>query len=298
MLRGLPPEALEYKPKGAVPADKFQAAYAKAPDDRGYIFSVNGAAWWITADTAGSVVPYAVEDGRPLKWGNGRAALEPPPGGDKTNNTASGVAYAGGKVYVSWEKRNRLGVYDAKSGDLKETWPVNGPRRLAVRSDGVVVVISEGRVLRVRSTDFSRLSQPPPEPLPTKVGTTNVIDSPSSVALDSDGNIYVANCGALQNVSVFNRDGKYLRSIGQPGGRPTRGRYDPTGMYMPGGIAVDKQDKLWVAETTDSPKRFSVWDAKTSSFVKEFFGSANYFGWACMDPKKPDEIYCHNVLWK
>src|SRR6185436_20241229 len=55
---------------------------------------------------------------------------------------------------------------------------------------------------------------------------------------------------------------------------------------------------LWAAETTDSPKRISVWDTKTGELINEFFGGSAYFGWAYMDPRHADELYCHNVIWK
>ncbi len=42
----------------------------------------------------------------------------------------------------------------------------------------------------------------------------------------------------------------------------------------------------------------SVWDAKTGGFKKEFFGGCDYFAYGFIDPKKPDEILVHNVLWK
>jgi hypothetical protein len=77
-------------------------------------------------------------------------------------------------------------------------------------------------------------------------------------------------------------------------------------MYMPGGIAVDKTGQLWVTETTDAPKRISVWDAGTHStgsgqagaFKREFFGGCSYFAYGFIDPAKPDQILVNNVLWK
>jgi hypothetical protein len=32
--------------------------------------------------------------------------------------------------------------------------------------------------------------------------------------------------------------------------------------------------------------------------VNEFFGGSGYFGWAHLDPRHSDELYCHNVIWK
>ncbi|MEW6756180.1 MAG: hypothetical protein AB1505_35185, partial [Candidatus Latescibacterota bacterium] len=117
-------------------------------------------------------------------------------------------------------------------------------------------------------------------------------------AVDGGGRLFVANCGRRQDVSVFAADGRLVRTIGAPGGRPRVGRYRQDGMLEPGGIALDARGRLWVSETLDAPKRHSVWNAKSGVFAEEFFGGSAYFGWAWMDPERPDEVYCHNVLWK
>jgi len=232
-----------------------------------------------------SVKVFDTKDGRPLNWGNGKPSLAPLPGGDAKTNVAKAVACSKATVYVSWTARNAVGVYDAASGDLKETWEVPAPTRLVVRADGSVAVMSEGKVLAVGKGKASPL-----------IGEH--LDAPTGLAIAADDTLYVANGGKLQNVSVFDAKGKFLRSLGKDGGRPRVGRYDPSGILEPGGIALDKEGHLWVAETLDGPKRHSVWDAKTGGLVAEFFGGSSYFGWAYMDPKHPDELYCHNVLWK
>ena len=106
-----------------------------------------------------------------------------------------------------------------------------------------------------------------------------------SLAADAAGIIYVANAGALQNVSVFDATGHYLRAIGKTGGRPRVGNYDSAGMLEPGGMAVDREGKLWVAESLDSPKRISVWDTHTGALQQEFFGGSEYSTFVSIDAK-------------
>jgi hypothetical protein len=236
-------------------------------------------------DFAHQVKVFDAKDCRPLNWGNGNPALQPPPEGDPLTNNASGVAYAKGKVYVAYASRDLIAVYDALSGALLESWNVRAPHRLTVRPDGSLAVISDGRVLAA-----------------TKEGATPFIatglDQPVAITSAADGALYVANRGALQNIAVFDGTGKYLRSIGKAGGRARIGRYEKDGLLEPGGITLDKAGNLWAAETLDAPKRHSVWDPKSGTLLNEFFGASSYFGWAYMDPKHPDELYCHNVLWK
>jgi hypothetical protein len=231
-----------------------------------------------------SVKVFDAKDGRPLNWGNGKPFLAPPEGGDDKTNVAAAVAYCRGLVYVSWTVRDLVASYDVQ-GNLKEARRIPRPGRLAAHPHGVLVV-TKGESVKL-------LAGKGPD------GTLSEhVEEPAGVAVDADGSIYVANAGRLQNISVFDAKGNYLRSIGKPGGRPRVGRYDAGGILEAGGIAIDKAGNLWVAETLDGPKRHSVWDTKTGKLVAEFFGGSSYFGWAYMDPRRPDELYCHNVLWK
>jgi hypothetical protein len=232
-----------------------------------------------------SVECYDLAEGRPLNFGNGKLQAELPAGGNDKSNTVSGLAHAAGTLYVALEKRNLLALIDPDRGTVKSNWNVPAPGRLAIRPDSSLAVISKGQVLEVKDGAVRPL-------------LADHLDEPISIAVDRSGTIYVANRGKLQNVSVFSGDGKYLRSIGKNGGRPRVGLFDKTGMLEPGGIAVDKAGKLWVAETLNYPKRLSVWDSKSGRLIDEFFGGSQYSTLVCMDPKHEDEVYCHMTVWK
>ncbi len=257
-------------------------------------------------------------DSRPINFGNGKPSLIAPAGGDVKSNQVSGLAYNDGKVFVSLGKRNLIAVYAAESGDLQGTLKVATPGPLAFAPDGAVLVVSKGMIRKL--TNPSPQSSPPrgeeaekiPSPLEGEGqgegGTgfiTDHLDSPVSLVADTNGMIYVANAGKSQSVAVFDATGKYQRTIGKPGGRPAVGKYDREGVYMPGGIALDEQNRLWVAETGDSPKRISVWDTSTPSTgsgqagknTAEYFGGSSYFGYGYIDSAKPGEMLAHNVLW-
>ncbi|MEI6520246.1 MAG: FlgD immunoglobulin-like domain containing protein [bacterium] len=231
------------------------------------------------------VAVYDAADSRPLNFGNGKPIADLPTGGDDKTNSVTGIAYIDGKLYVAISARNMIAVNDAVMGTLKETINVNNPGALAVAKDGSLLIVSDETILRLKDGK-------------TDTFIKEKIDKPFAVTTDAEGNIYISNRGSLQNISVFSADGKYLRSIGKTGGRPAKGKYEKDGMLEPGGLSVDAKANIWVAETLDSPKRFSVWNSKDGSLANEFFGGSAYFGWLWMDPKHPDEIYCHNTVWK
>ncbi len=224
-----------------------------------------------------------LKEARPIQLG-GKDSIAAPPGGDEQSNEVTGLACDGKTLFASYKARDLVARFDPKTGALVGTWSVPAPERLAPLADGRLAVVSGGTVLVLADG----------KPVAT---ITEMLDKPTGIAAFED-TIFVANAGELMNVSVFNGAGKYLRSIGKEGGRPAKGKYDPLGIYMPGGIAVDKTGQLWVAETTDAPKRISVWDAKTGAFKNEFFGGCEYFAYGFVDPAKPDEMLVHNVLWK
>jgi outer membrane protein assembly factor BamB len=259
---------------------KLTATYLASDGKR--IFAAGGRGFSVT----GGVIVMDIADSRPLSFGNGKAEIRAEfSDANATRNEVTGLLYHGGKIYASYRQRDKIAVFDAASGDFIETIDVPAPGRLAATRDGTLLVAGSDAVLAVQGGTARPL-------------IAEHIDAPVSVAVDSKGEIYVANRGKLQNISVFSADGTYLRSIGKPGGRLRVGRYDGAGILEPGGISIDAQGNLWVAETLDSPKRVSVWNTQTGELVNEFFGASAYATPVQMDPKHPDELFCHSVLWK
>jgi len=261
---------------------KTQALFMANDGKRLFVYDPNG------IQSVDGVQLLDTADGRPLNFGNGKPVLAAPPGGDKERNRVTGLAYANGHVFVSYAKRNLIGVFDAASGALIATWDVPEPGVIAGRPDGTLVGISAGKPVAVAGGKVAPLAGAAP----------GDIEMPSGISVAADGTIYVSNQGKLQDIAVLDATGKLLRRIGKAGGRPAVGKYDPSGLYEPGGLALDARGRLWVAEHADSPKRVSVWNAATGAFEKEYFGGCSYFAYAFINPAVPDEIYCHNVLWR
>ncbi len=239
-----------------------------------------------------------VATARPTRLANGVASFPPPPGGTDDDNRVTGLAWHDGILYVSYHDRNLIARFSTVDGELKEILEVPKPERLAVTPDGDLLVVSEGKVVSCPLSVVGGDADNNKQITDYRSLITEYLDDPQGIAVGSDGKIYVANRGNLQNVTVFDADGTYLHDIGKVGGRPAVGVYERQGMLAAGGIAMDEKNRLWVAETLDGPKRISVWDVKTGENREEYFGASGYFSYGFIDPDRPDEILAHHVLWE
>ena len=255
--------------------------------------------------------PNAIVDGEKKKGANGK----PPPVEKVKGVACDGMAWQDGKLYVANGEANEITVYDAKKGTITGKLSVPKPGGIAARPNGELLVISEGKVLRIASRESlvqenkdSRPATSDPQAM-----ITDHLDEPQDIAVGADGTIYVSNEGKLHNVSVFAKDGKFLKSIGKAGGRAMTGprlpaareaslaragKWDPDTFLNPRGLAVDSKGRLWVMEHDCSPKRVSVWDPATGKLLDEKFGPAFVSTPICMDPADPTRVYCQNVEWE
>ncbi len=93
-------------------------------------------------------------------------------------NRVTGLAWNGGRLYVSYAARNLIGVNDAATGKLLETWEVPAPGRLAMAPDGAVLALSQNAQV-VRVTDGT-----------VETVVTSGLDEPQGIAVDGEGKIY------------------------------------------------------------------------------------------------------------
>lgn len=260
---------------------------------------------------------YTLQDGRQTNftrgelWAEHNGEIEPTLGrGEKPPEKpvpapatfCDGLAWLKGKLYVADRSRDVIVVYEARQGTIVQRFGVPKVTRLAAFGPDLLAV-SEGRVVRVSGLDG--------KPQVT-VFAAERLDDPSGIAVAADGTVCVSNRGALHNVSVFAKDGRYVRSIGKPGGRAMAGAvqaegnvsrsragaWDADTLLNPGGLASDGKGRLWVTEHDFSPKRVSVWDLATGKLLDEKFGPCFVSTPACMDAADPTRVYTQNVEWE
>mgnify|MGYP001619255113 CR=1 FL=1 len=255
---------------------------------------------FVYLDMEKQIRAYGMADGKQINFLRGELWAEPNAVSNSTS--CSGLAWQDGKLYVADDVGNVVVVYDARQGKIVQRFEVQVPRSLSSFAKDLLAV-SGGKVVQIRGLDTK------PQVLPF---IQDHLDNPQDVAVGPDGAVYVSNEGKLHNVSVFDKDGKYVKSIGKAGGRAMTGPVQPVGnvsparagkwdgdtLLNPRGLAVDAHGRLWVMEHDFSPKRVSVWNPATDRLVDEKFGPAFVSTPACMDPADATRVYCQNVEWE
>jgi len=170
-----------------------------------------------------------------------------------------------------------------KVGDLL----VKSPQSLDFGPDGLLYVVTEGRVLRFKLDTGQRAAVKTPGV--GKIG---------AIAVDDNGYLYVADLGPDMQVKVFDKQGNLVRTAGKKGGRPDEGKFDPQGMRFMSSIDVDANGNIWVCESDDRPRRISVW-GKDGRLVKDYIGNTRYHGSGGMlNPTDPTIGYGDGMQFK
>lgn len=186
-----------------------------------------------------------------------------------------GLAASGDRLYASLYFENRLVVTDGEGKAVREI-ALDRPAGLAADPEGRIYAISGSHLVRLGS-----------EGRPVDLGVGGLA-APMGLAAGKDGLLYLSEWGREMNVKVVDPQGRLVRTIGRKGGRPLSGRYEPDGMFLPWGLALDGSGRLWVAEWDRSPRRVSVW-SREGQFLREFCGATYYAAMGCaIDPFHPE----------
>jgi len=212
-------------------------------------------------------------------WGDGRIA---------------GLAVQDGLLVFSQPASDSLYFYDTSKvsvgtkGTLVKRLTLGDVRGLVFDADGSLLVLI-GETLRrfeLNRDDYSLGKE--------TVLVDEGLEDPQQLMVALDGRIFVADWGESHQIKVFSAKGKRVQTIGTAG--PVRsGPYVKTHMNRPYGMALDSQDRLWVAERSRLPKRVSVWTSDDGNLERAFYGPTQYGGGGVLDPKDPSILYYANA---
>jgi hypothetical protein len=171
-----------------------------------------------------------------------------------------------------------LRFYDKRSATIIGELPVPKLGCIACDPAGTFHVWTDGKIARLIDGKLQPFI------------TTGLPEWAEAMAVDALGQVFLTERKA-QQVRVYAKDGKFLRTIGRAGGRAKFGKWQPDGLLNPLAIAVDSQGGLWVTEENDSPKRVSVWSVQ-GKLLKDFIGPTGYGGTgANADPDDPRRVF-------
>ncbi|HUU93445.1 MAG TPA: hypothetical protein VM238_19820, partial [Phycisphaerae bacterium] len=215
--------------------------------------------------------------------------------GAKAPERIEGMDAMGGKVYVSVPMgAGFVAVLDGATGAIQKLIDIEKPGFIRAVSDELVYVVQDRRNVVAVNPKTGAV-----KPVLTGLGGVG------GVTADEQGRLYVSVQGNVQQVLMFTADGKPAGAIGRKGGRPALGPWVQDGVLNPTGLVVDKEGKLWVAEQNETPKRFSVWqaragtDRKEGAFLREFFGPTHYgASGGAINPHDPNVMVGEGCEWR
>jgi hypothetical protein len=181
------------------------------------------------------------------------------------------VAYLGGEPPLDSRGSQRIEFYDTASGKLQSEVPIEHSGHVAFHPSGDLYAISGKQIVKVDRAAGKHAT------------FISDLESPTDLVFDSTGQLYVFDGGReRQNVRVYDSAGRYVRSIGKPGGFQP-GPWDQQRMGHVGDIDIDHTGQLWCVEHQYFPKRITQWTT-AGEFKKEFLGNTPYGGAGVIDP--------------
>lgn len=244
-----------------------------------FLMVTNGTEFYTAADDGQrQLIIRFKPGGEPVPFGNGqkeiewgKAAMDGFGVSDSRYSQAhwdtfnlAGFALWGDRLVVASRAEKALLVFDAVSGAKMATIPLADPGTLVGLSDGSLLAVSGGAIVRFAA----RSDKPAPFLAAGRL-------KPGAMAAGPDGKLYVIDQATSQIVILDAANGKETGRLGKPGGAYA-GKYDAERMVRPLTLALAANGWLWVTENRFNPKRVLAWDVKSGKVVREKFGSTSY----------------------
>lgn len=144
-----------------------------------------------------------------------------------------------GTLFVTDTVRGQVLIYDAEKNFVGEIGKAGEMKPCGIVLDGERLYISDlsNHCVRV----YNKTSREVLFTIPRdSTKPESKLFSPTNLALDEDGKLYVSDSGAFA-IKVFDKEGNFLRTVGEVGLKP--GKFG-----LPKGIGVDREKRVYVVD--------------------------------------------------
>lgn len=261
-----------------------------------YLYCVNGDSTWLGNNATGDgyIMKVDCRDGAVVPFSDGKGGTRPldypftKMFGIRQNTGIApetlGIAVSNDKIFVSTSAVNPdvlggkaekyiagINVVDINDLTLLKRIPLDGVGKMAKGINGEIYAISSAGVSKIDSNSYKV----------TDLKLKNIPDdfNPTAIAVDLNGNVVVFDNGSDKQLKAFNPEtGALMYTAAQKGGRPLQGKWEEQGLTkFVSDIDVDSQNRIWVIEELNYPRRVSVWGTD-GKLVADYIGPTDYTG--------------------
>ena len=222
-----------------------------------------------------------------------------PAGGPETNEWAladiftngvpgrvTGMAAYGGVIVLTLDD-DVLAWISVDSGRLLRRINVPMPHAPAFGPDGTLYAVIRGVVHRLVLE--GGLSYP-------LMGMS--LKSFEDIAVDRNGNLVLAEGDPARMIRLYTPEGRLVRMLGTPGGRPARGPFASGLASGVSAVEVDRENHIWTVEKGSRLRRVSVW-TNGGKLIRDYVGNPGGGGAGCyLHDDNPRLAYAGSIEFK
>ncbi len=230
---------------------------------------------------------------RPLAWD----VLAPGDNRNRSGGSTTGpmdMDVRGGQLVVSAEKFNLVRLYSTESPEvpknaseaklqeatekrLLRTEQVPAPKGVALGAEGVMLIITEGKVLAIGKQREVFIG-------------ANALANPYRLAFDNaTGEVLVAEAAPSHQIKRFDRAGKLIATYGRKGGRQD-GPFVATDFLNLRDVTATTDGGFLLCEGNETLRRTAQFD-RAGKLIGQWFGGLPFFNQASATAAKPNEIW-------
>jgi len=185
---------------------------------------------------------------------------------------AHSAAVHEGRLYIAVPSVDEIVVMDASNGKIVDRIEVDGVQAVAVGPGGMLFACAGRKILSMTLAGKKRAV------------FADGFEAPYCLAVDSQGNVVVADHKPAPVVVKLSPEGKPLWTFGVPGAR--EGQVLPQKLFFPSSIAADKDGSIYVSEADLPRVQKLAPDGQPVYSLHTIYAEE-----MCVDPEQPEEFY-------